>query len=234
MAGAPVRLLIADSEPREGEPSVGDLMAEPLRFVGFDVVIVAGGRDALRIAEREGADLVLLDIDLPDLDGFTVVHRLQTLAHPVPALCITARDDVEDKVRALDVGADDYVTKPFSVEEVFARIRAVLRRTRDPKPARISVADLVLDDDTHDVWRAGERVSLSATEFRLLRYLMVNSGRAQSKQQIFDHVWPPDSGCGFGVVESYVSYVRRKVDRGEPRLIYTLRGVGYMLRGPGR
>jgi two-component system OmpR family response regulator len=235
MTPVPVRLAIADADAPPGpEPA---WVAGVLRFAGFDVSIAEGGRGLLRVVAAEPVDLVLLDVDLPDLDGFEVLRRLQAQPPVVPVLVMSARHTTADKVRALHLGADDYVTKPFNVEEVLARIRAILRRTRGsraPGGPRISVADLELDVTTHDVWRAGDWVKLSATEFRLLRYMMLNSGRVRSKEEIFDNVWPPGSVADPTVVESYISYVRRKVDRRGPRLIHTLRGVGYLLRAPSQ
>jgi len=174
---------------------------------------------------------------MPDMDGFSVVRRMRGEGSTAPVLFLTARDATEDKVTGLTVGGDDYVTKPFSLEEIVARIRAVLRRTSatgpaTQQPARLAFADIELDDDTHEVWKAGELVALSPTEFKLLRYFMQNAGRVLSKSQILDHVWHYDFGGEANVVESYVSYLRRKVDTTEPRLLHTLRGVGYVLRVP--
>jgi two-component system OmpR family response regulator len=168
---------------------------------------------------------------LPDLDGFEVIRKLREAGTRTPVVFLTARDGTEDKIRGLTLGGDDYVTKPFSLEELTARIRAVLRRTQgDAVPGRLTYADLELDEEAHEVWRHGCRVSLSPTEFKLLRYLMINAGRVLSKGQILDHVWNYDFRGDDSIVESYISYLRRKVDSGEPRLIHTLRGVGYVLR----
>ncbi|TDE56055.1 response regulator transcription factor [Nonomuraea mesophila] len=212
----------------DDEPSIRDLLSASLRFSGFEVLTAADGQEAVEVAERASPDLVVLDVMLPDLDGFEVAKRIGT-----PVLFLTARDATEDKIAGLRVG-DDYVTKPFSLEEVQARIRAVLRRTRGEggPPSRLKVADLELDEDAREVWRAGRQVRLSPTEFKLLHYFMVNAGRVLSKAQILDHVWNYDFGGDAGVVESYVSYLRRKVDDVEPRLIHTLRSVGYVLREP--
>jgi len=172
---------------------------------------------------------------LPDLDGFEVARRLRSGDTRTPVLFLTARDATEDKVTGLTLGGDDYVTKPFSLEEVIARIRAVLRRSRDGVTApavRLRVADLELDEESHEVWRGGRRVPLSPTEFKLLRYLMHNAGRVLSKAQILDHVWNYDFRGDSGIVESYVSYLRRKIDTAEPRLLHTIRSVGYVLRLP--
>ncbi|MFF4412326.1 response regulator transcription factor [Streptosporangium sp. NPDC001559] len=222
------RLLIVDDEP-----NIRELLSVSLRRSGFEVVTAADGREAVHFAERIRPDLVVLDVMLPDMDGFTVAGRLRAMGGQIPVLFLTARDATDDKVTGLRV-ADDYVTKPFSLEEVLARIRAVLRRTRGDLdlPVRLKVADLELDEEAHQVWRAGTAVRLSPTEFKLLHYFMVNTGRVLSKAQILDHVWNYDFGGDAGVVESYVSYLRRKVDMTEPRLIHTLRGVGYVLRPP--
>jgi two-component system OmpR family response regulator len=226
---AEARLLIVDDEP-----NIRELLSASLRYAGFEVLTAADGREAVQIAERCRPDLVVLDVMLPDMDGFDVIRRLRSGSRPLPVVFLTARDGTGDKVTGLTLGGDDYVTKPFSLEEVLARIRAVLRRTRGEggQAGRLQVADLELDEDSHEVRRAGEPVHLSPTEFRLLHFLMSNVGRVLSKPQILDHVWEYDFGGDSNVVESYVSYLRRKVDQTEPRLIHTLRGVGYMLRAP--
>ena len=225
------RLLVVDDEP-----NILELLATSLRFAGFDVATASNGRAALAEARRLRPDLVVLDVMMPDMDGFDVVRRMRGEGSTAPVVFLTARDATEDKVTGLTVGGDDYVTKPFSLEEIVARIRAVLRRTSggaaDNQQARLTFADLELDDDTHEVWKAGELVALSPTEFKLLRYFMQNAGRVLSKAQILDHVWHYDFGGEANVVESYVSYLRRKVDTTEPRLLHTLRGVGYVLRVP--
>ncbi|MEU8267237.1 response regulator transcription factor [Sphaerisporangium sp. NPDC049002] len=222
------KLLVVDDEP-----NIRELLSATLRYAGFDVLTAADGREAVQVAERVRPDLVVLDVMLPDMDGFTVANRLRSAGRRTPVLFLTARDETEHKLTGLGLG-DDYVTKPFSLEEVLARIRAVLRRTRADLnlPSRLQVADLELDEEGHQVWRAGERVKLSPTEYKLLHYFMVNAGRVLSKAQILDHVWNYDFGGDRNVVESYVSYLRRKVDTVEPRLIHTLRGVGYVLRAP--
>ena len=228
------RLLVVDDEP-----NIRELLATSLRFAGFDVQSAADGLSALRQARDFEPDLVVLDVMLPDMDGFTVTRRLRERGQFVPVLFLTARDDTADKVQGLTVGGDDYVTKPFSLEEVVARIRAVLRRTQhvDDESNVLRYADLELDDDSHEVRRAGRPVDLSPTEFKLLRYLMLNAGRVLSKSQILDHVWQYDWGGDANIVESYISYLRRKVDqladadgRPLPPLIHTKRGVGYLLR----
>jgi two-component system OmpR family response regulator len=213
-----------------------ELLSASRRRAGFQVTTATSGLEALQAVQRHRPDLVVLDVMLPDLDGFDVARRLRTGDTRTPVLFLTARDATEDKIRGLTLGGDDYVTKPFSLEEVVARIRAVLRRTRagssPPPPTRLQAADLELDEESHEVWRAGRRVALSPTEFKLLRYLLVNTGRVLSKAQILDHVWQYDFRGDSGIVESYVSYLRRKVDAVEPRLIHTIRGVGYVLRLP--
>ncbi|GII79583.1 DNA-binding response regulator [Sphaerisporangium rufum] len=223
------RLLIV-----EDDPNILELLCASLRFAGFEVTPAAGGADAVRAAQRRRPDLIVLDVMLPDMDGFDVVRRLRGGGVHTPVLFLTARDATEDKIRGLTLGGDDYVTKPFSLEEVIARIRAVLRRTAgDPAaPPRMTFADIELDEESHEVWRGGEVVALSPTEFKLLRYFMANPGRVLSKAQILDHVWDYDFRGDAGIVESYVSVLRRKIDTGTPRLIHTLRGVGYVLRTP--
>jgi len=224
------RLLVVDDEP-----SIRDLLTASLRFAGFEVHAAADGAEALRLAEQHRPDLVVLDVMLPDLDGFTVTRRLRERGRDMPVLFLTARDELSDKINGLTVGGDDYVTKPFSLEEVVARIRAVLRRSGiagTPDSGRLVFHDLELDEDSHEVRRGGRVMDLSPTEFKLLRYLMLNPNRVLSKAQILDHVWAYDFNGESGIVESYISYLRRKVDaEGEP-LIHTRRGVGYVLRLP--
>jgi two-component system OmpR family response regulator len=223
------RLLVVDDEP-----NIVELLSASLRFAGFEVATATTGGDAVRAVERLRPDLVLLDVMLPDVDGFVVLRRLRATRDHLPVLFLTARDGNDDKVSGLTLGGDDYVTKPFSLEEVIARIRAVLRRTRagGDRPQRLTVSDLELDEDSHEVWRGGREVPLSPTEFNLLRYLMVNAGRVLSKAQILDHVWSYDFDGEANIVESYVSYLRRKLDAGAEPLIHTVRGVGYVLRPP--
>ncbi|WP_067465228.1 response regulator transcription factor [Actinomadura macra] len=221
------RLLVVDDEP-----TIRELLAASLRFAGFAVTAVATGNEAVAAAARERPDLVLLDVMLPDLDGFSVIGRLRERSGPLPVLFLTARDDPSDKVRGLTAGGDDYVTKPFDLPELIARIRAVLRRTGGGPGGLLTVADLSLDPDSHQVVRGGEPVRLSPTEFRLLRYLMENADHVLSKPQILGRVWDYDFGGDAGIVESYIGYLRRKVDAGEPKLIHTVRGVGYVLRRP--
>jgi two-component system, OmpR family, response regulator len=225
------RLLVVDDEP-----NIVELLAASLRYAGFEVDVARTGTEALEVARRIRPDLLVLDVMMPGLDGFDVVRRLRSDGLHVPVLFLTARDSTEDKISGLTLGGDDYVTKPFSLEEVIARIRAILRRLAaapaDEPSSQLSFADIVLDEDTHEVWKAGRLVALSPTEFNLLRYFLQNAGRVLSKAQILDHVWHYDFGGDANVVESYVSYLRRKVDTAEPKLLHTLRGVGYILRLP--
>lgn len=228
---AEARLVVVDDEP-----NIVELLSASLRFAGFDVTSAANGHDALTAVRDVRPDLLVLDVMMPGMDGFAVVRRLRADGVRVPVLFLTARDATGDKVQGLTLGGDDYVTKPFSLEELVARIRAVLRRTSGPdagiRPAKLTFADIELDDDSHEVYKAGETVSLSPTEFKLLRYLMENAGRVLSKAQILDHVWQYDFGGDANIVESYVSYLRRKIDTTVPRLLHTVRGVGYVLRKP--
>ncbi len=217
----------------EDEETILQLLAGSLRFAGFEVMTAASGAEALRAAAASRPDLVLLDVMMPDGDGFEVVRRLRSSGVDVPVIFLTARDGVRERVTGLALGGDDYVTKPFSLEEVLERIRAVLRRTsRATTATRLRVADLELDEDSHEVWRGGALIALTPTEFRLLRFLMVNAGRVLSKGQILDHVWGHNPAGDGNVVEPCVSYLRRKVDQDEPRLIHNIRGVGYVLRIP--
>jgi two-component system, OmpR family, response regulator len=218
----------------EDDPNILELLSASLRFAGFDVSTATSGSAAVSAAKDRRPDLVVLDIMLPDLDGFEVIKMMREGGTRTPVVFLTARDATDDKIRGLTLGGDDYVTKPFSLEELTARIRAVLRRTTagETESSRLTFADLELDEETHEVYRAGQRVQLSPTEFKLLRYLMLNANRVLSKAQILDHVWNYDFRGDDNIVESYISYLRRKVDAGQPRLIHTLRGVGYVLRKP--
>ncbi|GAA1859909.1 response regulator transcription factor [Myceligenerans crystallogenes] len=238
MATPEARLVVVDDEP-----NIRELLATSLRFAGFEVHAAADGNSALQLVRDLDPDLVVLDVMLPDMDGFTVTRRMRATGKHAPVLFLTARDDTQDKIQGLTVGGDDYVTKPFSLEEVVARIRAVLRRTGTPVPedeAVLKVGDLEMDEDSHEVRRAGIEIDLSPTEFKLLRYLMLNAGRVLSKAQILDHVWQYDWGGDANIVESYISYLRRKIDHLTldsphgpvklPALIHTKRGVGYLLR----
>ena len=225
------RLVVVDDEP-----NIRELLATSLRFAGFEVHAAADGQSALRLVRDVDPDLVVLDVMLPDMDGFTVTRRLREKGQHTPVVFLTAKDDTRDKITGLTVGGDDYVTKPFSLEEVVARIRAVLRRTHaEPvEDAVLRFADLEMDEDSHEVRRAGIDVDLSPTEFKLLRYLMLNPNRVLSKAQILDHVWEYDFNGDAGIVESYISYLRRKVDaHTEEPIIQTKRGFGYMLKAKG-
>ncbi|GAA3202395.1 response regulator transcription factor [Actinocorallia longicatena] len=224
--GETTRILVVDDEP-----NIRDLLAQTLRLVGFEVDTAASGLEAVTAA-AVGPALVVLDVMLPDLDGYEVARRLRASGRDVPIVFLTARDAVEDRIKGLTAGGDDYVTKPFSLEELVLRIRAVLRRVGAPGEldARLRYADLELDEDTHEVRRAGTAVELSPTEFKLLRYLMENAGRVVSKAQILDRVWQYDFAGDGRIVETYVYYLRKKIDSLGPPLIHTLRGVGYSLR----
>ncbi|GAC56913.1 two-component response regulator PhoP [Gordonia hirsuta DSM 44140 = NBRC 16056] len=225
------RVLVVDDEE-----NIRELLSVSLKFQGYDVRTAADGPQAIDVARTFRPDAVILDVMMPGMDGFGLLKRLRADGSQAPALFLSARDSVEDKVNGLTIGGDDYVTKPFSLEEVVARLAVLLRRSGfgdgQPEPTRIRFADLELDDETHEVFKAGEPVSLSPTEFTLLRYFMVNAGTVLSKPRILDHVWNYDFGGEVNVVESYVSYLRRKIDTGDRRLIHTLRGVGYVMREP--
>ncbi|WP_280414549.1 response regulator transcription factor [Nocardia carnea] len=234
MTGVPetapeARVLVVDDEAM-----IVELLTVSLRFQGFAVASASDGAQALDVARRFRPDALIVDVMMPGMDGFGLLRRLRADGVDAPVLFLTARDDVQDKVAGLTLGADDYVTKPFSLEEVVARLRVILRRAGGSAPererSRIRFADIELDDDTHEVFKAGEPVALSPTEFTLLRYFMVNAGTVLSKPRILDHVWRYDFGGEVGVVETYVSYLRKKVDTGPRRLIHTLRGVGYVMR----
>ena len=223
------RLLLVDDED-----NLRSMLEAALRFKGFEVAAVGSGRHALDAAVSTRPDLIVLDVMLPDLDGFEVCRRLRSDGYHTPVLFLTAKDATEDKVRGLTLGGDDYLVKPFSLEELVARAQALLRRaglTRQ-EDSSLRCADLEMDDDAHRVTRAGVEVPLSPTEYNLLRYLLVNQGLVVSKAQILDHVWHYDFGGDGGVVETYIGYLRRKVDNVEPKLIHTIRGVGYTLRLP--
>ena len=224
------RILVVDDEPY-----ITDVLAAALRYEGFEVEVAATGGEALSAAGGGGQDLILLDVMLPDLDGTEVCRRLRGTGVVTPVLFLTARDATEDKVQGLSLGGDDYVTKPFSLDELVARIHAVLRR-RPPRfvsdEGRLTYADLEMDEDTREVWRQGQRIELTATEFNLLHYLLNNTRRVLSKSDILDHVWPYDFDGDANIVETYVSYLRKKIDCFEPPLLHTVRGVGYSLRLP--
>ncbi|MDG4831287.1 response regulator transcription factor [Solwaraspora sp. WMMD1047] len=227
--GEPVRVLVVDDEPM-----LTDLLAMALRYEGWQVRAEATGSAAVRAVRQFQPDAVVLDIMLPDLDGLEVLRRIRGDAPTVPVLFLTARDSVEDRVAGLTVGGDDYVTKPFSLEEVVARLRALMRRAGVGVVTRtdavLVVGDLSLDEESHEVRRAGRVISLTATEFELLRYLMRNPRRVLSKAQILDRVWKYDFGGQANVVELYISYLRKKIDAGNQPMIHTLRGAGYVLK----
>jgi two-component system OmpR family response regulator len=223
------RVLVVDDDP-----AINELLSSGLRFVGFAVDVAARGYDALAAVAERVPDVVVLDVMLPDCDGFEVCRRLRERGVQVPVVFLTARDTTDDKVNGLRLGGDDYLTKPFSFEELVARIESVLRRFESSPGAtrKLVVGDLVLDEDAHLVTKAGVAVTLSATEFNVLRFLMVNAGRVVSRAQILDHVWQFDFNGESTVVETYISYLRKKLDRTAPTYIHTIRGIGYVLR-PG-
>lgn len=224
-----LKVLVVDDEP-----NIRDLLSASLRFQGHQVLTAANGNEAINKIVDNQPDVVLLDVMLPDISGFGVTKKIRSLGIEVPILFLTARDDTEDKVTGLTVGGDDYVTKPFSLDEIIARISAIMRRTgKDQTKSVISVGELTINEDAHEVTVKGELVDLSPTEYQLLRYLSTNPNRVLTKAQILDHVWEYDFNGEMGIVESYVSYLRKKLDpiSSEP-LIVTKRGVGYMLKGP--
>jgi two-component system, OmpR family, response regulator len=223
------RVLVVDDEP-----NITELVAMALRYEGFLVKTAATGRAAITAVNQFSPALVILDVMLPDIDGLEVLRRLNNGGNKVPIIFLTARDATDDKVHGLTIGGDDYVTKPFSVEELMARVRVVLRRhgNTGPENGTLTLADLELDDEAHEVRRDGHSIDLTNTEYRLLRYLLVNAGRVLTRSQILDHVWHYDFGGDASVLETYVSYLRRKVDKFDPPLIQTVRGVGYVLRTP--
>ncbi|QGQ18954.1 response regulator [Cellulomonas sp. JZ18] len=226
--GSPVQALVVDDEP-----AIGDLLATVLRYEGWQVQTAATGQAALRAARGERPDVIVLDVMLPDMTGLQVLHRIRQVHPDVPVLFLTAKDAIEDRVAGLTAGGDDYVTKPFSLEEVVARLRALLRRSGATAPAEdtdLVVGGLRMDEDGHEVWRDGEPVHLTATEFELLRFFLRNPRRVLSKAQILDRVWQYDFGGQANIVELYVSYLRRKIDAGRAPMIHTVRGVGYVLR----
>ncbi|MFE7406527.1 response regulator transcription factor [Isoptericola sp. NPDC057559] len=226
--GSPVSVLVVDDEP-----NLAELLTSALRLEGMEVAAAPDGNAAIRMVRESRPDVVVLDVMLPDMDGFTVLRRLRGQGAHMPVLFLTARDAVEDRVAGLTVGGDDYVTKPFSLEEVVARLRGLLRRggaVTESEDGVLVVGDLELDEDAHEVRRGGDEVRLTVTEFELLRYLMRNPRRVLSKAQILDRVWNYDFGGQANIVELYVSYLRRKIDRGREPMIHTLRGVGYVLK----
>jgi two-component system OmpR family response regulator len=221
-------LLVEDEEP------IRDLVQTALRFTGFTVESVASGPDALAMARNDAWSLLILDVNLPGIDGFTLCRKLRDGGDDVPVIFLTARDDPADLREGFSGGGDDYLTKPFSLEELVLRVDAVLRRGRGRtnERARITVADVVLDDDQHRVWRGEREIDLSPTEYRLLRFLMLNAGRVLSRPQIIEHVWDFGYAIEPSGVETYISYLRRKLDDRDARLIHTVRGIGYALREP--
>ena len=221
----------------DDEEHITELVAMALGYNGFEVERAASGRAALDAVERRRPDLIVLDVMLPDLDGFEVARRLRQsegAGTRVPVIFLTARDTTADKVEGLRLGTDDYVTKPFSIEELVERVRAVLRRSTGSTPGdhRLSYADLELDEETRDVWRAGQLVELTPTEYKLLHYLLLNARRVLTREQILEHVWDYTFAGNASVLETYVSYLRHKIDTVDPPLIHTVRGVGYSLRLP--
>ena len=223
-----VKVLIVDDEP-----NIRDLLATSLRFAGFAIQAVGTGMAAVHAAEADTPDIILMDVMLPDMNGFSVTKKIRSLGITSPVLFLTARDDTEDKIMGLTVGGDDYVTKPFSLDEIVARINAILRRTRaaETEDSTLEVGEIKINQDAHEVFVNGESVELSPTEYKLLRFLMSNPNRVLTKPQILDHVWEYDFNGEMGIVESYVSYLRKKLDplTSEP-LIQTKRGVGYMYK----
>ncbi len=226
--GSPVRVLVVDDEA-----NLTELLSMALRYEGWEVRASGTGAEAVRAAREFQPDAVVLDMMLPDFDGLEVLRRMRADDPNVPVLFLTAKDAVEDRVAGLTAGGDDYVTKPFSLEEVVARVRALMRRTAvaaDESSSVLLVGDLTMDEDSHEVARAGESITLTATEFELLRYLMRNPKRVLSKAQILDRVWNYDFGGQANVVELYISYLRKKIDAGRAPMIHTIRGVGYVLK----
>ncbi|EET76430.1 response regulator transcription factor [Corynebacterium tuberculostearicum] len=220
----------------DDEPNIVELLTVSLKFQDFEVYSANSGNEALRIAREVNPDAYILDVMMPGMDGFELLGKLRQEGLDGPVLYLTAKDGVDQRIHGLTIGADDYVTKPFSLEEVITRLRVIMRRggaaEESTNDATMSYADLTLNDDTHEVTKAGELIELSPTEFNLLRYLMQNKEVVLSKSKILDNVWHYDFGGDGNVVESYISYLRRKIDTGETQLIHTVRGVGYVLRTP--
>ncbi|GAB3070860.1 response regulator transcription factor [Nocardioides zeae] len=226
--GSPLRVLVVDDEV-----NLAELVAMALRYEGFETRMAHAGAKAVAVAKEFGPDVVVLDMMLPDFDGLEVLRRMRGVDPHVPVLFLTARDAVEDRVAGLTAGGDDYVTKPFSLEEVVARLRALLRRAGARAAERenvLVIGDLTLDEDSHEVRRDGAEIALTATEFELLRFLMRNPRRVLSKAQILDRVWNYDFGGQANVVELYISYLRKKIDAGRAPMIHTMRGAGYVLK----
>ncbi len=223
------RVLVVDDEE-----NVSHLVSSALRFDGFETITADNGNSALAAVAEQDPDLLVLDVMMPGLDGFGLLNKLRAAGSQVPVIFLTARDGASDRVKGLRAGADDYVVKPFSVEELLARVHAVLRRSA-PETSRdgvLSVADLELDEDSHEVWRDGSEIHLTSTEFELLRYLMRNERVVLSKAQILDRVWKYDFQGQSNIVELYIGYLRKKVDNVEPKLIHTIRGAGYVIKAP--
>lgn len=232
MKESSTKVLVVDDEP-----NIVELLTVSLKFQGFEVATATSGLDALDVAQEFEPDAFILDVMMPGMDGFELLPKLRALGFDGPVLFLTAKDAVEHRIHGLTIGADDYVTKPFSLEEVITRLRVILRRGASAEQpvdssAVLVYADLELNDDTHEVTKGGEVVELSPTEFNLLRYLMLNAEVVLSKAKILDNVWHYDFGGDGNVVESYISYLRRKIDTGDTPLIHTVRGVGYVLRKP--
>ncbi|TDZ80110.1 putative transcriptional regulatory protein TcrX [Mycobacteroides salmoniphilum] len=226
--GSAIRVLVVDDEE-----SLAELISMALRYQGWEIATAADGMSATTAAREFNPDVVVLDVMLPDMSGLDVLGRLRAMYPGMPVLLLTAKDALEDRIAGLSAGGDDYVTKPFSLEEVVLRLRSLLRRsgiTAGVADARIVVGDLVLDEDSHEVTRAGELIVLTAKEFELLRFMMSNAKRVLSKGQILDHVWSYDFGGRSNIVELYVSYLRKKIDTGHEPMIHTLRGAGYVLK----
>ena len=225
------KVLVVDDEPK-----IVELLTVSLKFQNFEVFSANSGHEALRVAREVNPDAYILDVMMPGMDGFELLGKLRQEGLEGPVLYLTAKDGVDQRIHGLTIGADDYVTKPFSLEEVITRLRVIMRRggaaEESTNDATMSYADLTLNDDTHEVTKAGELIELSPTEFNLLRYLMQNKEVVLSKSKILDNVWHYDFGGDGNVVESYISYLRRKIDTGDTQLIHTVRGVGYVLRTP--
>jgi two-component system, OmpR family, response regulator len=226
--GGPINVLVVDDEP-----VLAEMVSMALRYEGWTITTAGDGASAIATVTQSRPDVVVLDVMLPDMTGLEVLRALRRHIPHLPVLLLTAKDSVEDRIAGLTAGGDDYVTKPFSIEEVILRLRALLRRTgitTETSGAQIVVGDLVLDEDSHEVSRAGQSINLTSTEFELLRYLMRNPKRVLSKAQILDRVWNYDFGGRSNIVELYVSYLRKKIDNGRAPMIHTLRGAGYVLK----
>lgn len=226
--GTPIRVLAVDDEP-----SITELLGMALRYEGWEVFTASRGRQAVEVAKLHKPDVAILDVMLPDIDGFEVMRRIRADQPNIPVIFLTAKDAVRDRISGLTAGGDDYVTKPFSVEELVARLRALLRRSgtaTQESNSQLVVGDLVLDEDSHEVTRDGDEIHLTNTEFELLRYLMRNPRRVLSKAQILDRVWNYDFGGQANVVELYISYLRKKIDAGREPMIHTVRGAGYVVK----